>query len=113
MADNLKANVPKATICSANLIGRFTSLYHAGHGHLVAKIRNLCECTADGFKGKGWHFGVAYEDGDKEYATLCIASLREKVVPLAAPATPRPVVAKKWKSHEIKPRNGWLVLKRK
>jgi hypothetical protein len=109
MAVNLKANVPKAIICDANLIGRFTSLYHAGHGHLVTKNRNLCECTADGFKGKGWHFGVKYEDGAIGCATL--ASVREKLVPLAAsvaPETPRPVVAKKWKSHEIKKLN-WLV----
>ena len=109
MAVNLKGNVPKATIYGANLIGRFTSLYHAGHGHLVAKIRNLCECAVDGYKGKGWHFGLTYDDGAIGCATLY--SVREKLVPLAAavaPETPTPVVAKKWKSHEIEKLN-WLV----
>ena len=110
MAVNLKRNLPKAIISGANLIGRFTSLYHAGHGHIDAKICNLCECTADGYKGKGkGRFAVRYEDGMTGCATL--SSVREKLVPLAAsvaPATPTPVVAKKWKLNEIKNLN-WLV----
>jgi hypothetical protein len=80
--------------------------FHAGHGHLAAKICNHCECTADGFEGKGWHFSVEYKNGDKGCAML--VSVRDNLVPLAAPATPRPVVAKKWKSHQIKILN-WLV----
>ena len=110
MADNLQGNVPKATICGANLIGRWTALYHEGHGHVDANICNLCECTADGYKGKGkWHFAVKYEDGMTGCATLY--SVREKLMPLAAavaPQTPTPVVAKKWKLIEIKKLN-WLV----
>ena len=106
MAADILANVSKAVIFNANLIGRWSSLFHEGHGRLSAKVLNLCECTADGFKGKGIHFSVKYDDGDIGCATL--ASVLEKLVPLAAPATPGPEESKKWKRPQIK-NLEWLV----
>ena len=63
MAVDLKANVPKAMILEGNFVGRLGSVYHAGHGHVVAKVSKHFECTADEFEGKGWHFNLIYEDG--------------------------------------------------
>jgi hypothetical protein len=109
MAVDLKANVSKATIWDANYISRSAALHHEGHVRVVGTVQKLCECKEDGFRGKGWHFNSKYEDGDEGCATL--ASVRENLVALdvsSAPATPGPVVAKRWKSHEIK-KLKWLL----
>ena len=103
MAVNLKANVSKATICDANYIGRSAALHHEGHGRVVGTVQNICECTEDDFRGKGWHFILKYVDGDEGCAIL--ANVRQNLVALdvpSTPATPAPVGPKKWKSSKIK-----------
>ena len=78
MAVNLKANVSKAMVWDVNYVGRSASLYYEGHGHVVEKVSQPCECTVDGFEGKGWHFNLIYEDGDQGCATL--ANARDNLV---------------------------------
>ena len=109
MAVDLNANMSKATICGANYIVCSAALHHKGHGRVVGTVQKLCECTEDGFREKGWHINLKYEDGDEGCATL--ARVHQNLVALdvsSAPATPVPVGPKKWKSHQIK-NLKWLL----